>query len=243
MKIAQIKHINKNMTLTAYGTAKQIKHLVSRKRVDFYFYNLRDNSGMIEAKFLPDVLMRKYDFSKKVLRLKINIKKRSRNTKLYSLVDFKSFKKRKLKFILTTDCEALGNTLFSKEELEKNVCDNISIHWQLALENITYFEKIVDDNKKVTVTIYGLNEDQVERYRKIFQFVSEWGHLVYHNRMGIIKKHKSLEKTKRLRLKAKLLKDLDYKGYACIGPKQDQKFIEEQEICNLIYEERMVLML
>ena len=60
--------------------------------------------------------------------------------------------------------------------------------------------------------------------------------------MGLVKKHKSLEKTKRLKLKAELLKDLDYKGYGCFGPKRSKKLEKEQEICNLIYEERKALL-
>lgn len=238
MKITQIKHINKNITITAYGTTKQVRHLISKNGVNFYLYNLKDRSGMIEVMFEPDAPMSKFDFSKKVSRLKINVKKRSRHAKIYSLVDYKSFQTRKLKFILSTDYQARDNVLFSKEELEKNTCDDISIPWQLALENIMYFEKIVNENREMTVTIYGLHENQAERYRKIFQFISEWGHLIYHNRMGLIKKHKSLEKTKRLKLKVELLKDLDYKGYGCFGPKRDKKTEKEQKICNLIYEER-----
>ena len=230
------------MTLTAYGKTKQFKHLISKKGVNFYFYNLKDRSGMIEAVFQPDAPMSKFDFSKKVSRLKIAIQKRSRDTKFYALVDYKSFQTRKLKFILTTDYQARDNVLFTKEELEKNACGHISIHWQLALENITYFEKLVNENREMMVAIYGLHEDQVERYHKIFQFISEWGHLIYHNRIGLVKKHKSLEKTKRLKLKAELLKDLDYKGYGCFGPKRSKKLEKEQEICNLIYEERKALL-
>ena len=242
MKITQIKHINKNMILTAYGTTKQIRHLISKNGEDFYLYNLKDRSGMIEVMFQPDAPMSKLDFSKKVSRLKINIRKRFRDAKVYTLVDYKSYQTRKLKFILTTDYQARDNVLFTKEELEKNACGHISIHWQLALENITYFEKLVNENREMTVAIYGLGEDQVERYRKIFQFISEWGHLIYHNHIGLVKKHKSLEKTKRLKLKAELLKDLDYKGYGCFGPKRSKKLEKEQEICNLIYEERKALL-
>ena len=112
-----------------------------------------------------------------------------------------------------------------------------SIHWKLALENITCFEEYVNTNKSVKVNIYGLNHSKIKSFEKIFHFISDWGHLIYHNRMGLMKKQ-SPEKKQKLKQKAELLSDLDYKGYACLGFKSTIRIENEREICELIYQER-----
>jgi len=237
MKTTSIKKFNTNKVVTTYGKVRLISKKITKKGVYYYFYELQDKSGKIEFIFQPEFPIVKYDFLKPSIRLHLQIKKRSRNSRVYFLTQYESFRKSKVLFLVSTDNKPYYEDINSKYTLKTHNLKQISVHWQLALNNITCFEEYTNQDKNIIVHIYGLKKSKLEIYEKIFNFISNWGHLIYHNRMGIIKKH-SPEKTQRLKQKAELLSDLDYKGYACLGFKSNIKIEEEIKICELIYKER-----
>ncbi len=178
MKTSHLQNINTNCRITIYGRVQVIATKLTRQGSCFYICELRDKSGKIEFVFQSEFPIARYDFTKHSIRLHIQIEKRAQNSKVYVLTRYQAFQKSKVSFVCSTDEKPCFTEIKSKDVLLVNNHKRFSIHWKLALKNITYFEEYVNDSKTIEVHVYGLDLSKIKSFKKIFQFISEWGHLI-----------------------------------------------------------------
>ena len=108
------------------------------------------------------------------------------------------------------------------------------IDYKIALENISLFEELSFQDNSAEITLYNLDEEIVDIYKQIFEFIANGGYLIYHSG-GIVKRH-SPEKTRRLAYERKTLSDLKQIFHGCFG--RSVNYSQEKEICSLIFDER-----
>lgn len=103
------------------------------------------------------------------------------------------------------------------------------------MKNVSLFEELSFQDYSAEITIYNLDEEIIDVYKKIFDFIANGGYLIYHT-SGIVKRH-SPEKSRRLAYERKILKDLKQIFYGCFG--RSVNYEQEKEICFLIFDERV----
>ena len=151
----------------------------------------------------------------------------------------KNINKRKGIFIFdyTTDIVE-GSEIISSEIL--NIDREIILDYKLALENICIFHGLVGTLKyNCSVLIVNLDEELVESYRLIFDYIANGGDLIYHSG-GIVKKLSFEEKRKRTLIN-KVMKDFKQRRHGCIIV-NTPNYIREREISELVLNIRLKIL-
>jgi len=171
---------------------KQAQYLEFKQR-----YKINDNLELIDFINKPSIMKIKCVMSRK---------KRSMN---YFLCNIQKSNKMTFKYQIDNPPKEAKNIILTKECI-KNI-QNIQnyqgyIDYKFALENVTLFEELSFQNSNAEITLYNLNQELVDIYKEIFEFIANGGFLIY--RTGGIIKYREPEKARKLAYKKRLLSDL-----------------------------------
>lgn len=155
----------------------------------------------------------------------------------YFLCSIQEAKKMTFRYITENLSTEANNMIQTKEYIEDiHNIENYKgyIDYKIALENVSLFEELCLQDNCAEITLCNLDEEIVDIYKQIFEFIANGGYLIYHSG-GIVKRH-SPEKTRRLAYERKILSDLKQIFHGCFVRSVNYK--QEKEICSLIFDER-----
>jgi len=265
IKIKEILNIKEEKEVCTKATITAVTTKVSRKGITFYIIEIADELRKIKICLSPEYFEQKIqtyanepitnhtveprykvndnleliDFINKSSSMKIKcVMSEDNNSMSYFLCAIQKPNTMRFKYITGTLNEGASSIIQNKESIEdihgvKNYKGYVD--YKVALENVSLFEELCFQNSNAEITIYNLDEDIVDIYKQIFEFIVNGGYLIYHSG-GIVKRH-SPEKTKELVYKREILGDLKQIFHGCLIGSANYK--REKEICSLIFNERI----
>lgn len=267
IKIKEILKIKEEKEIYTKAIVTNVQTKLSKQGTKIYFIEITDELGKITVCLLPeyfeqeikiyahepivnDELKPKYkindnldlsNFVRVPSSMKIKcVMSKDMNSMNYFLCNIQ--KSKKITFRYKTDYlpKKSDNIIKTRESIENiHRVENYKgyIDYKIALGNVSLFEELCFQDNRAEITLYNLDEEIVDIYKQIFEFIANGGYLIYHT-AGIVKRH-SPEETRRLAYKRKILSDLRGIFHGCFFDRV--KHEEELEICSLIFDERIRL--
>ncbi len=262
IRIKAIQEIKDETIFYTKATITKIEKKISRKRITFYNIAITDGLKKTTVCLSPEHFEQDIqDYEKKILDdyepcYRINdeidlsnfinipcsmklkcIQSKDTSTMNYFLLEINKVKSMSFKYTNNSKANKAANIMCNKEDIENIQSTEIytgSIDYRIALENISIFEELVFQDKAAEIIIYNLDNEILDVYKKIFDFIARGGNLIYH--VGGIIKKQTPEKIQSLKYEKELLKDIRYRFFGCFGGFGN--FNEEREICSIIFNER-----
>ena len=263
IRIKAIQEIQDELVLYTKATITHINTKITRKGIVFYTIVITDGLKKITVWILPKYFEQEmpayknksvddyghpnYKINDKIdlinfinihssMKLKC-VKSKDMLSMDYFLLRIEKEKIMTFKYTTTNEINKNSDILSTKKNIEDiQNFENYKgyIDYKIALENISIFEELVFQNTTAEIIIYNLDEEMLETYKKIFNFIANGGNLIYHK--GGIVKRLTLKRQQELKYKKELLKDMRFRFHGCfVG---SGNYTQEHEICSLIFEER-----
>jgi len=266
IKIKEILNIKEEKEIYTKATITDIVTKITKTGIQFYIITIADELKILTVCLAPEYFeqeIKKYP-SEPITDdgpiLKINddlklsdlkgvsssmkikcVKHKNKNYMNYFLCNIEKTKKLIFKYE-TDSLPNESNYIIKTRESLENIHDAENyeghIDYKIALENISLFEELYFQDISAEITLYNLTEEIIDIYKQIFEFIANGGYLISHT-AGIVKRH-SPEKTRELKYKRKVLKDLKHFFHGCFV--RSINFEKEQEISSLIFDERVRLL-
>jgi len=266
IKIKEILNIKEEKDIYTKATITDIVTKVTKKGMKFYIITIADELKKLTVCLAPEHFeqeIKKYPdepITDDGPKLKINddlklsnligvsssmkIKcamSKDKSSMNYFLCSIQESKKIKFKYKTDSLPEEANYIVKNRESLENmHNTENYEGHmdYKIALENVSLFEELCFQDISAEIILYNLDEERIDIYKQIFEFIANGGYLIYHT-AGVLKRH-SPKKTRELNYKSLVLNDLKQIFHGCFV--RAVNFEKEQEISSLIFDERVRLL-
>lgn len=264
IKIKEILSIKEEKEIYTKAIIASIQTKISRHGVTYYFLEIADELRKLTVCLSPEYFEQEIKtyanepitndeckprykvndnleliyFINKPCSMKIKcVMSKDMSSMNYFLCTIQKPNKMTFKYVTGTLNREVGSIVQTKECIE--AIHNIEnykgyIDYKIALENVSLFEELCFQNNSAEITLYNLDEEIVDIYKQIFEFIANGGYLIYHT-AGIVKRH-SPEKARRLAYERKKLSDLKQIFHGCFV--RSVNYAREKKICSLIFDER-----
>jgi len=266
IKIKDILNNKEEKEIYTKATITDIVTKITKKGVQFYIITIADEFKQLTVCLAPEYFKQeikeyphkpitddepKYqinddlklsDFMGASSSLKIKcVMSKDKSSMNYFLCSIQASKKIKFKYKTDSLPKEANYIVKNRESLEK--IHNIRnykgyMDYKIALENVILFEELCFQDISAEIILYNLDEERIDMYKQIFEFIANGGYLIYHT-AGVVKRH-SPEKTRELKYKRQVLNDLKQIFHGCFV--RAVNFEQERKICSLIFNERVRLL-
>jgi len=218
IKLKEILNINQEQEVYTKATMTSITTKISKNGIAFYLIEIADELKTITICLSPEYfeqeikiythkpitdheLKPKYKINDSLelvnfietpssMRIKC-VMSEDMSSMHYFLCDIQKSKKITFSYKIDKLPKKYKNIIETRESIENiHMIDNYQdlIDYKIALENVSSFEELCFQDSNAEITLYNLNEEIIDIYKQIFEFIANGGYLIYHSG-GIVKCH------------------------------------------------------